>query len=174
MPRIAGREYNGLIRSPCYTNNSSFSCLSCHSLHKEKDDTRDNTEWANDLLKPIALNNNACLQCHTDFKDKTKHSNHKINSSGSECMNCHMPYTSYGLRKAIRSHQISSPNISESINYGRTNACNSCHIDKSLAWTNKFLVNWYNQINTELNPEYSSLSYTALQSLLRAVPSGTK
>jgi hypothetical protein len=46
-----------------------------------------------------------------------------------------MPYTTYGLLKTIRSHTVSSPSVRESVESGRPNACNLCHLDKSLAWT---------------------------------------
>ena len=41
-----------------------------------------------------------------------------------------MPKTSYALRTAIRSHRIDSPTASGA----RPNACNLCHLDRSLAW----------------------------------------
>ena len=37
MVRVSGREYNGLIESPCYAG-GKFSCLSCHSLHDSEPD----------------------------------------------------------------------------------------------------------------------------------------
>jgi hypothetical protein len=43
MVRVTGREYNGLLDSPCYTHGDEsrmMSCLSCHSLHKQRSDTR--------------------------------------------------------------------------------------------------------------------------------------
>ena len=54
-----------------------------------------------------------------------------------------MPYTSYGLLKAIRSHTISSPSVAESVETGRPNACNLCHVDRTLAWTGAALREWY-------------------------------
>jgi len=167
MVRLAGREYNGLVLSPCF-NSNDFSCLSCHRLHKQADDKRSNKVWANDLLKQSALSNSACIQCHEKFSEKIKlieHTNHKNNSSGSQCYNCHMPHTSYGLRKAIRSHLISSPNINESIEYGRPNACNLCHLDKSLQWTNQLLYEWYEQPELAIDQELKTLSFMVIQAL---------
>ena len=46
-----------------------------------------------------------------------------------------MPYTTYGLLKTVRSHQISSPSVQATLETGRPNACNLCHLDKTLAWT---------------------------------------
>jgi hypothetical protein len=42
-----------------------------------------------------------------------------------------MPYTTYGLLKTIRSHQISSPSVKATLDTGRPNACNLCHLDKT-------------------------------------------
>ena len=56
-----------------------------------------------------------------------------------------MPHTTYGLLKAIRSHQITSPTVKESLETGRPNACNLCHLDQSLDWTARKLTEWYRQ-----------------------------
>jgi hypothetical protein len=54
-----------------------------------------------------------------------------------------MPYTTYGLLKTIRSHQISNPSVKATLDTGRPNACNLCHLDKTLAWTAEYLERWY-------------------------------
>jgi hypothetical protein len=60
-------------------------------------------------------------------------------------MNCHMPHTTYGLRKAIRSHQISSPSVATTIATGRPDACAQCHLDRPLSWIAQHLNAWYEQ-----------------------------
>lgn len=143
MVRVAGRDYNGLIESPCFQR-GDLSCLSCHTMHKRADDPRSLPEWANDQLGLGMDTNLACLQCHTEFgATLTEHTHHRPASTGSACYNCHMPHTTYGLHKAIRSHQIDSPSVSASMNTGRPNACNLCHLDKTLAWTSEHLKRWY-------------------------------
>ena len=78
------------------------------------------------------------LQCHESFRDRlSEHTHHADSSAGSSCYNCHMPYTTYGLLKTIRSHTVSSPSAKESVETGRPNACNLCHLDKTLAWTSE-------------------------------------
>src|SRR4029453_3531650 len=61
-----------------------------------------------------------------------QHTRHRADSSGSVCMNCHMPFTTYGLLKTVRTHQISSPSVKATLETGRPNACNLCHLDKTL------------------------------------------
>jgi hypothetical protein len=148
MIRVSGREYNGLIDSPCFKNARTdarqLSCFSCHSMHQADSDGRSTSEWANNQLAPNLDGNAACLQCHESYAaDVTKHTKHAPSSSGSSCYNCHMPYTTYGLLKTLRSHQISSPSAAISINTGRPNACNLCHLDKTLKWTADSLEKMY-------------------------------
>ena len=58
----------------------------------------------------------ACLQCHkTMATNITAHTHHDADSEGSRCYNCHMPRTTFGLLHAMRSHQVSSPNVRESL-----------------------------------------------------------
>jgi hypothetical protein len=164
MIRISGREYNGLIETPCHQR-GELSCLSCHTMHKPRDDPRTVKEWANDQLILGMDGNNACLQCHTDFSDSEKltaHTHHPAESPGSQCYNCHMPYTTYGLLKAIRSHQIDSPSVLTSVNTGRPNACNSCHLDRSLGWTADTLSDWYGIDRPELHEDQEKIAASLL------------
>ena len=145
MVRIAGREYNGLIESPCFQR-GEISCLSCHSLHKDDDDPRPLDEWADGQVEAGMRTNAACTQCHEQFAKSdgvSAHTHHAADSTGSLCMNCHMPYTSYGLLKATRSHQISSPGVAATLMSGRPNACNQCHLNRTLEWTAQQLSRWY-------------------------------
>jgi hypothetical protein len=145
--RVTGRELNALMASPCFRDGESerdLSCLSCHDLHQSADDPRDPKEWANDMLAPEMQGNEACLQCHEQLRPQLQaHTHHAADSSGSQCYNCHMSYTSYGLLKAIRSHTIDSPDVADSLATGRPNACNQCHLDQTLGWTARRLAGWY-------------------------------
>jgi hypothetical protein len=69
-----------------------------------------------------------------------------------------MPYTSYTLPKAIRSHQISSPTVLSSSRFGAPNACNLCHLDKTLGWTQNQLTRRYGQKPTVLSEEQQTVS----------------
>jgi cytochrome c552/cytochrome c554/c'-like protein len=149
MVRVSGREYNGLIDSPCFKDaryeQRTMSCSSCHTMHKTAEDPRSIEEWADTHQVSAAMSaNEACLQCHATLRaNLTSHTKHQTDSAGSSCYNCHMPYTSYGLLRALRSHQISSPTAAVSVRTGRPNACNLCHLDKTLAWTSQYLEKWY-------------------------------
>lgn len=142
--RVGGREYLGLVESPCYLK-GDLSCLSCHSMHNSDPD---------DQLATGMRGNEACLQCHSSMADRiAEHSHHAADSPGSRCYNCHMPHTSYVLFKAIRSHRVDSPSIASSVETGRPNACNLCHLDRSLEWAGKYLSDWYGVPQVEMTQE---------------------
>jgi hypothetical protein len=131
-------------------------------MHPAKTDAVSLQTWATtQQMKPQMTSNQACLQCHPALgaaASLTAHTHHAADSAGSSCYNCHMPHTTYGLLRAIRSHQISNPNVRESTELGRPNACNLCHLDRSLAWTAGKLADWYGQKVPELSPDDRELS----------------
>jgi len=163
MVRATGREYNALLDSPCFARATdparTMTCFSCHTMHQVAGDRRPSREWADDQLSPTAIGNGACAGCHTVPAD---HSRHRHNSSGSSCENCHMPRTTYGLLKTIRSHQISSPSVQSTIETGRPNACNLCHLDKTLGWTAGALEAWYGIERPPLGSDEESVAASVL------------
>jgi hypothetical protein len=108
-------------------------------MHQGAGDPRPAAAWADDQLAPGMDGDEACAQCHGAIAASpatvAAHTRHQAGSSGSRCYNCHMPYTTYGLLKTIRSHTVSVPSVDESVATGRPNACNLCHLDKTLGWT---------------------------------------
>jgi Cytochrome c554 and c-prime len=167
MSRATGREFSGLIESPCYQR-GSMSCLSCHEMHQHSGDTRTPAEWAAGQLKPGMQGDRACVQCHSQFDDDAvaaQHTHHKADSSGSRCYNCHMPHTTYGLLKATRSHMVNSPSVSESLQAGRPNACNLCHQDQTLAWTAEYLSLWYKQKIPTLSADEEKIAASVIWAL---------
>ena len=166
MVRATGREYNGLIESPCFIRATeparTLSCFSCHTMHKTPDDRRSLDEWAAGQLAQLAAgarDNDACVRCHPK---STTHSHHRTDSEGSSCYNCHMPYTTYGLLKTIRSHQISNPSVQASLDTGRPNACNLCHLDRTLAWTADALNGWYDTPKPVLDDDQQRVAASLL------------
>jgi len=173
--RVAGREMNGLVGSPCFQNAQQdaasgdserrLTCISCHDLHSTVGDPG---TWANDQLGPNMDGNQACLQCHESFaapEHLVEHTHHQSGSSGSLCYNCHMPYTSYGLLKAVRAHTITSPSAKVSLEHNKVNACNQCHLDKTLAWTGENLSAWYGQDRVEMSQDYENIAASVLWSV---------
>jgi hypothetical protein len=167
MVRATGREYNGLLDSPCYKDakepQRTLTCFSCHTMHQTSDDPRPVDRWADDQLSPRGLGDDACLQCHASYRaNVAAHTKHRPGSDGSSCYNCHMPYTTYGLLKTIRSHQVSSPSVTATVATGRPNACNQCHLDKTLAWTSDYLARWYGAAATPLSDDDRTVAASLL------------
>lgn len=134
--RVGGREYNGLVRSPCFEHGDGdrkMSCLSCHSMHASDPD---------DQLRTDRSTSATCLGCHAG-RDAPAHVRHAAGSPATQCESCHMPKTTYALLKSIRSHRIESPNVATALATGRPTACNLCHLSRSLGWTADRLDEWY-------------------------------
>ena len=160
--RVSGREFNALRRAPCWPE---ISCGSCHEMHLPEDAARSLDEWRDDQLASGMRGDAACLQCHQALAkdgDASAHTRHAADSDGSRCMNCHMPYTTYGLLKAIRAHEIESPSVAATLATGRPNACNQCHLDRPLAWSDEWLSKWYGASRNELPAEDRRVSAAAL------------
>lgn len=145
MVRVSGREYNAMIESGCHTD-GGLACTDCHQLHGSD---------PVDQLSAVGRTDAACRGCHSDL-DPGSHSHHAP-SWAVDCYDCHMPHTTYGLLKAIRSHQISVPTTTESREVGRPNACNACHIDRTLGWTQRWLHTWYGTDPGTSNPAGSDV-----------------
>ena len=101
-------ESHDLAASKC----RGVSCIDCHDPHR----------GGSDEGRAITV----CTSCHAD-KDQ-KHAHHKDVS----CLDCHMPKVTMGLDHYVRTHRISSPTH---LATNEPNACNLCHLDRSLSWT---------------------------------------
>lgn len=151
--RVGGDEYNAHRKSPCFER-GELSCLSCHSMHDSD---------PNDQLARGMDGNQACLQCHSSFQDRIEeHTHHRPGTSGSQCYNCHMPHTTWALSTAMRSHRIDSPSAETSIRTGRPNACNLCHLDKTLKWSAEKLSEWYSKPEVEVNEDQEQIAASLL------------
>lgn len=134
-PLTTALEYNGMALSPCYQKgHGQMSCLSCHAMHGDE---------PNHMLKPGMRTNEACFQCHEEYRTRlAEHTRHAADSAGSLCANCHMPHVVYSLLTTHRSHRIQVPHLADSLDTGKPHACNLCHLDKPLGWTQSELAKW--------------------------------
>lgn len=164
VTRVTGREYSALVASACHVR-GEMSCLSCHQMHQSDSDSRSRSQWANDQLNAKAIGDQACLQCHESEHYGENHTHHVAGSSGASCYNCHMPHTAYGLLKGVRNHTINSPNVGRDLEAKRPNACNLCHLDRTLDWAAKSLDEWYGIEQPKLTDEQQSIAASLLWSL---------
>lgn len=147
--RIAGRDYNGLVKSACFQS-GELSCVSCHTMHG--DDPKDQ-------LRVDATGDAACLRCHEGISNSIEaHTHHPVSSLASRCYSCHMPHTTWGLLGAIRAHRIDIPSVETSLETGRPNACNLCHLDRSLGDMAASMTRWYGQPELEIPKPYQDVA----------------
>jgi predicted CXXCH cytochrome family protein len=128
--RLTAYEYTGLTQSPCFQGGAAapraFSCTSCHTMHAGD---------AAGQLAPDRLGDRACTQCHAAIaRDVGAHTHHAPASSGSRCVECHMPRVVYGVLDIHRSHRVESPDVARDLEGGRPDACTLCHLDRDAGW----------------------------------------
>jgi len=136
--RTQGNEY---IHDAMYAH--GITCINCHSPHKLSN-TAKNSEG-----------NDACMKCHSfgsiigpHQRSLQQHTHHKSDSKGSLCIECHMPKTAKHTGKSpltVRSHlfKFTSPAQTKAYHMPtETNACFSCHQEKSLDTLQKNLEEW--------------------------------
>jgi predicted CXXCH cytochrome family protein len=157
-PLTTALEYNGMALSACYQHGQGgLSCLSCHTMHAAD---------PNFMLKSGMQTNEACYQCHESYRGRlSEHTRHPATSPGSLCYNCHMPHLAYSLLTTHRSHRIEIPDVQVSRATGKPHACNLCHLDKSLGWTQSQLAGWSERQRgrvQQLSPDEESVSAALL------------
>lgn len=164
-PRTTALEYQGTLLSACYKK-GEMTCLSCHSMHNAS--PNDQLIYGDSDEHSIDERNKACTQCHSRFeKDDLliQHTHHIAGGIGSLCYNCHMPFQAYSLLKRTRSHHISIPTAAATVASGIPNACNQCHLDQTLEWTNESLAKWNGKTPTAISAPFPGLSSTVADSI---------
>ncbi len=134
-------EYSDAMKGACYRfdepERAMLRCIDCHNPHETTGKAWSRTPDEDDGL---------CLKCHTELEPepaRVGHTRHPMGSTGSRCMNCHMPRINEGLQAMVRTHMIFSPTKREMIEANQPNACNMCHVRETLAWTVAKLEQWY-------------------------------
>ncbi len=134
-------EYGSFHGSKMHT--AGVRCVDCHDPH---------------AAKPRLPGNALCLRCHTGAPgqipgstviapviDPVAHSFHKADSAGAQCVNCHMPVTSYMQRHGRHDHGFTIPDPLLTKNTGTPNACNKCHTDKDADWSLAATEKWWGE-----------------------------
>lgn len=110
--------YGSFLQSRMYQ--AGVVCADCHEPH------------SNALRAP---GNGVCSQCHrASVFDSIDHHGHPADSAGAQCVNCHMPTTTYMGVDARRDHAMAIPRPDLSITIGTPNACTGCHSDRKPEW----------------------------------------
>jgi len=119
--------YGSFLQSKMHQR--GVTCSNCHNPHS---------------LELKAEGNALCAGCHaTDIYDTPKHHHHEqANSTGAQCVNCHMPETVYMGVDARRDHSMRVPRPDITGKIGAPNACNMCHTDQSTGWSVSAIESW--------------------------------
>lgn len=147
-------EYASFLSSRMHAR--GVTCGDCHEPHS---------------AKPVLPGNWLCMKCHNGSYANAPviapvaHSHHKvfgynsagvvtnsdllaynptaIRETGGECVNCHMPQTTYMQRHRRHDHGFTIPDPALTQELGIPNACNRCHQDKGTAWAMQAVERWY-------------------------------
>ena len=119
--------YGSFIQSKMHQR--GVRCSNCHEPHS---------------LELKAPGNKVCADCHApETYDSPKHHFHTpADSAGAQCVNCHMPSTTYMGVDTRRDHSMRIPNPTMAESIGAPNACNSCHQNKTNAWASSAISIW--------------------------------
>lgn len=110
--------YGSFLQSRMY--GAGVTCSDCHDPHG---------------LDLRATGNALCARCHrAEVYEAREHTMHEATSTGSRCVACHMPETTYMGVDARRDHSFRVPRPDLSRTLGVPNACNRCHLDRSAEW----------------------------------------
>jgi len=134
--RLTSYEYLGVTQSPCIAD-KRFTCNLCHDMH--------GPDIEGQITAPMR-GDRACTQCHAAIgKNVATHTHHAAASSGSRCLDCHMPRIVYGILDVHRSHRVESPDVKRDIEGGRPNACTQCHVERSAFWAADRMREWWGE-----------------------------
>ena len=123
--RTNSREAFDLLGGACA---GRIRCTTCHDPHTTSPPPRDG-----DDPRHLA----ACVNCHPQYRGEQQAVAHSRHSSGSgvTCLDCHMPRYTLGLNSLVRTHRIGPPVEQPMVSQASANACNLCHLDRTLSWT---------------------------------------
>jgi predicted CXXCH cytochrome family protein len=124
-------EYASFVQSKMYHNN--VNCSNCHNPHSGR---------------LVAEGNKLCTSCHDPKYNSATHHFHPAESTGTQCINCHMPLKTYMGNDHRRDHSFRIPRPDQSVIYKTPNACTQCHQGKSDVWAKATVEQWYGTSRT--------------------------
>ncbi|MEI6713768.1 MAG: cytochrome c3 family protein [Verrucomicrobiota bacterium] len=119
-----------------------IQCTNCHDVHSAMHQS---------MTIKSAASNALCLTCHGPSKDigpkgasLTAHTHHGELSTGSRCIECHMPkIAENGVPGEMRNHTFDFISPLATQKTKDPNSCNTCHSDKTPEWALEFVQQWW-------------------------------
>lgn len=119
-------EYQSFLQSKMYA--AGVTCTDCHNAHS--------------LTMPSG--NGLCASCHLPDKyDVPAHHFHKPDSTGAQCVACHVATKNYMVVHTRHDHSFRVPRPDLTLKIGTRNACNQCHTDQSAQWAADATAKWW-------------------------------
>jgi tetratricopeptide (TPR) repeat protein len=120
-------EYGSFLQSRMH--GAGVTCADCHEPHSGK------VRAAGNLL---------CGQWHLpSHYDAPAHHHHPAGSTGSACVNCHMPQRPYMIVDPRRDHSLRVPRPDLDASTGAPDACTACHTNRDAGWAAAAVKRWY-------------------------------
>ncbi len=131
---------NTFVQSIMHEN--GIQCSNCHDSHGSRHRS---------MTIKSAETNALCLTCHGPAKEigpkyalLSEHTHHDALSTGSRCIECHMPKTGENaVPNEARNHTFNFISPAATIKFGLPNSCNTCHTDKTPQWALESVEKWY-------------------------------
>ena len=118
--------YGSFVQSAMHS--AGVACTDCHEPHSGELRAR------GDAL---------CSQCHrADVFAVTDHHRHAPDAQP-ECVDCHMPATTYMQVDPRRDHSFRVPRPDLTAALESPNACNNCHSDRDPGWAQESIEQWF-------------------------------
>lgn len=141
-----GTAHKNRVQGNTFTHSvmhaNGIQCSNCHDSHGSRYQS---------MTVKSAETNALCLTCHGPAKTVgpkytviSEHTHHASGSTGSQCINCHMPKTGENSVQAeARDHTFNFVSPAVSLGKSDPNSCNLCHKDKSPQWALGLVRKWY-------------------------------
>lgn len=119
--------YGSFVQSKMYR--AGVRCTDCHNPHS---------------MKLVAPGNALCVRCHENEPYNTPaHHFHPVGSAGADCVECHMPATTYMGVDARRDHSLRVPRPDLAKELAAPDACTKCHTDQTQDWAAEWFAKWW-------------------------------
>jgi len=161
-------EYASFTQSKMFEK--GIKCSDCHDSHS---------------VKTLKDDNELCMKCHRpDIYNTPDHHFHKMSDpagkhlvnrgkpeykqgTGAQCVNCHMVGKFYMGNDYRRDHSFRNPRPDLTLSIGSPNACNDCHSDKQVSWSQNYMIKWY---GGKRRPHYGETFAAAEKRDSKAIP----
>ena len=116
--------YGSFLQSRMHQN--GVTCSDCHEPHS---------------LQVRAPGSRVCLQCHQQQRYATEaHQLHVPGSQGADCIECHMPPTTFMQVDVRHDHSFRVPRPELAAQFGTPLSCMGCHEDRDADWAARVLA----------------------------------